>query len=835
MARSLGSLVLLLQADTKRLERDLNKSNRKLKRFEGTASKAAKKINTALAGIGIGVGVGVGAAFAKIKSDLVNFSSAISDLSAITGATGKDLEFLTDAAREFGATTTLSATEAATALKLIGSAKPDLLKSGEALKAVTKEAIALSEASGVSLSVAAATLGGALNQMAQGADQAGRFINVLAAGSKAGASEVNDTAQALKAAGVAGRLAGLSFEEINAAIQLLSVNSIKGSEAGTALRGIFIKLTTQANSQFNPAVKGMSAALKNLGDANLSANEKLKLFQVEGLNAAEVLIEGADSFGELTKAVTGTSVAYDQQRIRNDNLEGDYKRLTSAVEDLSLEIGESLDASMRESAQLSAEIIRNTSGMIDEFKGLTLEAGFAGEELDGMLQLDFVHWGDTASRAIALVADSLRAIVGIASIAKSSLSVLILKSEELALTFLNKFGSVSDEAFGELMKEQADKAGEAVDDLNNKIKSLLLGPTFAGAAENIISGEGAEDVVKNIAAREASREAERLAARERARQQAASSAGASAAAGKIKTSAGIIQSLRDELALSQAITDEEKFQVELTQGKFRNLVGTDAALGKSLATQIRASDARATALEKTNALEKEREDLAVSVIADLDRQIATHNLLTDAAKIRFELEEGAYKGLEAQSKALILVRTEELEQLQEATIKANELKDAQQAAADKAAQTAREFGNVFTSAFEDAIVSGGKLSDILKGIEQDLIRLILRKAITVPLQNAIGGLFEGSGGFLGDLFGGPRALGGPVQSGKAFLVGEREAELFVPPSSGNIIPVSKLGGGSTVINLNISGVTDADSFNRSRNQILSSLQGGLALARTRAG
>ena len=89
----------------------------------------------------------------------MEFESAISDLSAITGATGKDLEFLAKKSKEFGATTTLSATQAAEAFKLMASAKPDLLENGAALASVTKEAISLAEAAGIQLPEAANVLG----------------------------------------------------------------------------------------------------------------------------------------------------------------------------------------------------------------------------------------------------------------------------------------------------------------------------------------------------------------------------------------------------------------------------------------------------------------------------------------------------------------------------------------------------------------------------------------------------------------------------------------------------------------------------------------------------
>jgi hypothetical protein len=130
---------------------------------------------------------------------------------------------------------------------------------------------------------------------------------------------------------------------------------------------------------------------------------------------------------------------------------------------------------------------------------------------------------------------------------------------------------------------------------------------------------------------------------------------------------------------------------------------------------------------------------------------------------------------------------------------------------------ARDLGLSFQSAFEDAILRGEKLRGVLAGIAQDIARIILRQTVTTPLaglvmgglSSAFGGLFGGSS--LGDIrgpggstsipFGGPRALGGPVEAGSAYLVGEQGPELFMPGQSGRIIPNGQTGG--TVVNQTI--------------------------------
>jgi hypothetical protein len=111
-------------------------------------------------------------------------------------------------------------------------------------------------------------------------------------------------------------------------------------------------------------------------------------------------------------------------------------------------------------------------------------------------------------------------------------------------------------------------------------------------------------------------------------------------------------------------------------------------------------------------------------------------------------------------------------------------------AARRAADAARQLGLTFESAFEDAVVAGKSLRDVLAGISQDLSRLILRKSVTEPAAGFLTGVFKDVdlGGLFSGLFGGARAEGGPVSAGRAYLVGERGPELFVPGAGGGIVP-----------------------------------------------
>ena len=106
-------------------------------------------------------------------------------------------------------------------------------------------------------------------------------------------------------------------------------------------------------------------------------------------------------------------------------------------------------------------------------------------------------------------------------------------------------------------------------------------------------------------------------------------------------------------------------------------------------------------------------------------------------------------------------------------------------------QLSMQAGGMIAQGFEDAILSGQKLGEVVRSLGQDLVRLVFSQLITQPLAAGIGGAIKSAFGF--------RAMGGPVNSGSPYVVGEEGPELFVPRSSGSIVPNGAMGssGGST--------------------------------------
>mgnify|MGYP003645492266 CR=1 FL=1 len=351
---NLSTLTVQIDGNSARLVKELKKANKRSSKFARDVKKHGKQMAKGFAA----VGAAAAAAFAyQTIKNTKEFTKSISELAAITGASGKDLKFLSDEARRYGKTTMQTASQAATAFKLVASAKPDLLANAQALSMVTKETITLSEAAGIALPDAAKALGESLNQFGAGADQASRFINVLAAGSQQGAVEIPQISEALVNAGVAASQAGLDFEETVAALEALGKSGIKGALAGSKLRTVLSRLTTQANDSFNPSVVGMSKALENLDKAQLSSTELLKMFGQDSVYVVQALLSQRTEYERLNVAIRGTNTAYEQQAKMNDNLDGDLKQLNSRFEDLTLKVGLGYNDAMRNATQTTSTFI----------------------------------------------------------------------------------------------------------------------------------------------------------------------------------------------------------------------------------------------------------------------------------------------------------------------------------------------------------------------------------------------------------------------------------------------------------------------------------------------
>lgn len=339
-----------MTADVGNYDANIAKARRQLEGFKkdnlsmGGVMKQLSGSFVGLASRFIGVGAAIGAFGAAIKGSIETakgFERSMSQLSSLTGKTGRDLEQLKDYAIELGSKTTLSASQVADAFKMIGSQQPQLLSSASALKEVTQYAIQLSEAAGIELSTAAQTLSTSINQMGGDSSNAARYVNVLAAASQQGAGDIAWLGEAITKSATAAKAVGTDYEELVANLEQLAKAGFDASTAGTALRSIIMNLEKQSNQQFKPSVVGLTEAFSNLGKANLDLTAYQELTGKMFATQAKVLAEASGAAREMTTSITGTNTAEEQARINTDNLDGSLKSLASAWEGLNLHINSS--------------------------------------------------------------------------------------------------------------------------------------------------------------------------------------------------------------------------------------------------------------------------------------------------------------------------------------------------------------------------------------------------------------------------------------------------------------------------------------------------------------
>lgn len=332
------SAVDKFSAPLAKAEKAVEKLDKSTREVNKTNSKVSSLAGGVVGKIGAlaGAYVSLESAIAAMQK-FAEFEKGLLELSAITGATGADLKRLEKSAFVLGKTFAKTGVETLDAFKLVASAKPELLENIPALEQVTKEVMKLSVASGIVLATASQYTAQSLNIFGVGADQAARFVNVLAAESKLGASEVAETGEAMLKAGPSAKVAGLSFEQTAAAIEMLALNGLKGSEAGNALNTMLTRLQIRGSNfkkeSLDVAFGKIKSKLDAIKDPAERAAAAADYFGVEHLKAGEMLLASVGKMDAYTKAITGTAIADEQFRIVSQGVEFRAKALGVAFEE----------------------------------------------------------------------------------------------------------------------------------------------------------------------------------------------------------------------------------------------------------------------------------------------------------------------------------------------------------------------------------------------------------------------------------------------------------------------------------------------------------------------
>ncbi len=364
------------------LERQAGQSAVALQKIAATGEKL-KTVGSAIEGVGqklmpvtAAVG-GLGVAAVKVASD---FDSAMSQVAAVSGATGKDLEALRDKAREMGSKTKFSASEAAEAMNYMAMAG---WKTGDMLSGIDG-IMNLAAASGEDLATTSDIVTDALTALGLSAEDSGHFADILAAASSNANTNVSMMGETFKyCAPVAGAL-GFSAEDTAEAIGLMANAGIKSSQAGTAMRSMMtnltgeVKFTGAAFGELTVQTTNTDGSMRSLGDiladcraafAQISESEKAANAEaLVGKNAMSgflaVMNAAPGDIEKLNSAINNCDgTAEKMAATMQDNLAGQLTILKSQLEELAISIGEILMPYIR-------QIVGWIQGLVDWLNSL---------------------------------------------------------------------------------------------------------------------------------------------------------------------------------------------------------------------------------------------------------------------------------------------------------------------------------------------------------------------------------------------------------------------------------------------------------------------------------
>lgn len=322
----------------------------------------------------------------KLAQEVVNvgksFEAGMSEVQAISGASGKDLQALTNKAKEMGATTKFSATQSAEALKYMAMAGWKTNDMVDGLGGVMN----LAAASGEDLGTVSDIVTDALTAFGLQAKDSGHFADVLAKASSNSNTNVSMMGETFKyVAPLAGSMK-YSVEDTATAIGLMANAGIKGSQAGTSLRSMLTRLVkppkeaAEAMSALGISVTKSDGSMKPLRETMAELREKFSgltesqkasyassIAGQEAMSGLLAIVNASDKdFDKLTKAIDNSSGAAKKQAdTMNQNLQGALYELGSAAESLGIEMYEHIKKPLTKAVNFGATKVR---GLASAFK-----------------------------------------------------------------------------------------------------------------------------------------------------------------------------------------------------------------------------------------------------------------------------------------------------------------------------------------------------------------------------------------------------------------------------------------------------------------------------------
>lgn len=312
--------------------------------------------------------VGVGFSANDIVNTFNGFESGMSAVKALTGAVDEDFLALKQTAKDLGASTSFSATEASQGMQYLAMAGWDTNEIIAAMPGL----LDLAAAGATDLGTAADIVSDVMTAMGMSASESGRAADIFAKAATSSNTTIEGLGNTMKYAAPIAYSFGMSLEDVAAAAALMGNAGIKGEMAGTALRASLLRMSSPT-AEMSKAMKalgisftGASGKMKEMKDivrmletsfSGLSESEKLAyaqdLFGTEAASAwLGIINQGADAYDAMAESLYGAEgAAKEMANTRLDNLAGDMQLLSSAAESAKLNLMEKLNPYLRQGVQ----------------------------------------------------------------------------------------------------------------------------------------------------------------------------------------------------------------------------------------------------------------------------------------------------------------------------------------------------------------------------------------------------------------------------------------------------------------------------------------------------
>lgn len=493
-----GTLKFDTSIDTSSFQSGLNK-------ISDLAKGAIKTTTAVISGAATGI-TGLGAAAIKVGA---SFEKSMSNVAAISGATGDELKSLTDKAKEMGAKTKFSASESADAfsyMAMAGWKTTDMLNGIEGI-------MNLAAASGEDLATTSDIVTDALTAFKLTAADSGHFADVLATASSNANTNVSLMGETFKyVAPVAGAL-GFSAEDCAVAIGLMANSGIKASQAGTSLRSIITRMakpTTEVQSAMDAlglsltksdgSMKSLNEIMLDMreGFANLTQDQQAQMAASlggqEAMSGLLAIVNASNNdFNKLTESIANCDGATAEMAdTMSDNLPEQITILKSGLEGLGISLYEEMQAPLK-------DVVKEAQTMIQE-----LQDTFNNGGLDSLV----VKAGEVMAQIVTEVAQSAPKLIEVAENLVSSFinGIVAYKNEfasagatmasELVCAIMDVTGdmwSAGIELFAEFLQgltEHSEEIGQSFGEMISKIGGAVQEntPLIIQAAKDFVAG-----------------------------------------------------------------------------------------------------------------------------------------------------------------------------------------------------------------------------------------------------------------------------------------------------------------------------------------------------------